>query len=472
MRSNLRRHGRAAPVVAVAASVAVAVAAASLLACGAGESADPDGPPFDSVILISLDTVRADALGPWAPERRERTPEISRLGDEGVVFADTFSQAPSTAASHRSLFSSVYAKVHGLALRTSIRIELPSPVGVLARARGMRAAAFVGGGQLSPRYGFQDGFDEYRLVPEKPRAAPPGGLVTALRDAAIPWLREHGGEPFFLFLHTYQAHCPYDPPQPLRGERTDWYAGDVEPEGACGSRYYNYREMSEADYRYVRDLYWAEIELVDGLIGDLRRTLEEEGVAERTLIVLLSDHGESLGERGFVGHNRFWDEQLHVPLLFHGPGLAPRRIERPAELIDVMPTLFGLLGVAPPYAFQGRDLSAAVRGSAAAPPSETRLRFAHQAGTTMVEDGRYKLLVHDPAEERPPELFDRQRDPGERVDRWAEEPETAARLWHAYQEREATWDDLARAFHVSPPGRKRMDPETLERLRALGYVVD
>ncbi len=422
---------------------------APLAGCGGGSE-------IERVVMISIDTLRPDFLGCYDPERAT-TPNIDALAAEGAIFTDALAQGPSTAISHKSIFSSLYRAVHGTGIRRVPREEPVSPLEVMQRA-GYRTAAFVGGGQLHPRYGFDKGFDEYNLSV----AGDPRPLET-LRERARGWLEMNRKEPFFLFLHTYQVHAPYDPPERYRERFAGWYEGDLDLSIKGWRQIYGVTDVGPEVARLIRDLYSAQIAYVDDFMGWLAEDLRELGLDDDTAIVFLSDHGQSLGEGGYWGHNRLHEVQLWIPLILKIPGLAPARIEAPVEAIDVMPTLFSLLGLEPPYPFQGEDLLPRLRGEAPWPAK--RLRIAESGHNASVRDGEWKVVFKP-----------RKRESGRLVRlhglkeqrRKMAGSEVAGELRRHYQKMLSESGDLRRSFrgHVNPT----RDAEVREQLEALGYI--
>jgi arylsulfatase A-like enzyme len=301
------------------------LAALFFAACASEESV----PPVDKVLLISIDTLRADFLGVYNP-KLDTSPHLDRFASDATVFTDVLSQASSTARSHKSLFYSLYPSVHKTSKSSVPEEKLVSPLEALQSA-GFTTAGIVGGGQLKAEFGFSKGFDDYIELPPITE----GNQLPALEEESFTWLAEHREDRFFLFLHTYEPHCPYRAPEEYVSKRAEWYEGRVDP-GECGARYYNKLQMGSEDFRFVRDLYAAEVEYVDAFLGRLFDELKRLGLYDDMMIIFTSDHGESLGERRYVGHNRLYDVQLRIPLIVKLPDTAPSRIGAPVESIDVM----------------------------------------------------------------------------------------------------------------------------------------
>ncbi len=435
----------------LAALAGTALFAALLAGCGGG------APEIERVILISIDTLRPDFLGCYEPAHS--TPNIDALAAEGALFTDALAQGPSTAISHKAIFASLYRAVHRIGIRSVPQEEPVSPLEVMQQA-GFGTAAFVGGGQLHPKYGFDKGFDEYTLALDDD----PQPLET-LRARARGWLEKHGGEPFFLFLHTYQVHAPYNPPERYRQRFAGWYEGDLDPSvkgwrlrflGEDG-------ELGEAEVRLIRDLYAALVAYVDEFMGWLAEDLRELGLDDETAIVFLSDHGQSLGEQGFWGHNHLREIQLRIPLILKIPGMAPSRVDAPVEAIDVMPTLFPLLGLEPPYPFQGVNLLPFLRGEAPWPAE--RLRIAETGHNASVRNREWKIIF-DPRKRALGRLVRLRGLEEER--RNAAGSEVAHELRRHYQKMVSDTVDLRNSFrgHSNPT----RDAAVRKQLKALGYI--
>jgi arylsulfatase A-like enzyme len=299
-----------------------------------GEPASPRLRPAGSrpnVLLVSLDTTRADALSPYgAPE--ERTPALARLAREGVVLETAISPAPITLPSHATMFTGLDPSRHSV--RDNAAYVLPESAFTLAEAlseAGWRTFAAVASVILLPRFGLDQGFETYDATGlAVTRGLEHERTADAVADAALKLVS--GPEPFFGFVHFYDPHWPYRPP-------------------------------AELEQRFG-DPYFAEIHLADRAVGRLLDALEREGRLERTIVVVTADHGESRGEHGESTHSVLLHEATqHVPLLFRAPGIEPRRAGGViAALADLMPTLLELLGVAVPPGLDGRSLVPALRG--------------------------------------------------------------------------------------------------------------
>jgi arylsulfatase A-like enzyme len=297
--------------------LAVLVAATLLtVACQRGRPTEPR-----SLLLITLDTTRADRLGAWGYEEA-RTPTIDRLATEGTLYERAYAPAPETLPVHASLFTGLYPPSHGVRLNLSYR--LPEPAQTLAellQQRGLFTAAVISAGVLDQQYGLNQGFVVYDDMSESSRRERRAEAVT---DRALEVLAGQEEERFFLWVHYYDPHDPYDPPEPFAGPED---APPVDPR-----------------------LYDLEIAYTDHWIGRLLDELEARSALEETLIVLVADHGESLGDHGESAHTLFiYDSTIHVPLILVGPGIeAGQRVSEPVPSIDIFATLTGIFGLTPP----------------------------------------------------------------------------------------------------------------------------
>jgi len=433
--------------------LAAGVAALLLTACSreSGRST-----PKRSLVLITLDTVRADHLGAYGDTAAE-TPALDRLAKEGVRFAQASSAVPLTLPSHSSILSGLLPLHHGL--RNNGAGVLPDGTPTLATVlsgQGWRTGAFVGSFVLDHRFGLARGFDVYDdeierdpQAGESLEAERPGSVVM---DRALAWLdglqkgeTKDTARPFFLWVHLYDAHAPYTPPSPWRE-------------------------------RHPGRPYDGEIAAVDAQVGRLMADLERRGLAASTVVAVVADHGESLGEHGELTHGLLlYEPTLRVPFLLRAPGLAARVVQTPVSLVDTAPTLAGLAGAAWPAAasstsarlapLDGRDLSAALRAGGEPAPAEVYAETQYPAvfGWSPLAALRRRDLKYIAAPR--PELYDLARDPGEKDD-LAARPESsqpasgfAARL-----------AELA-AGAVEAPRGNAVDAETRARLASLGYVA-
>jgi TolA-binding protein len=383
------------------------------------------------VVLISIDTLRADHLSAYGYSKL-RTTNIDSFASGGTLFSAIDSQIPLTLPSHTSLFTSTYPFANGIEENGE---RVPAGAVTLAtvlRAHGYRTAAFIGSVLLDRRLGLDQGFEIYDSPfalsgesqnPYSMRVRRDGALV--LR-AARQYLEGHRGQRVFVFVHLFDLHAPYaraaDP--------------DALPEAAG---------------------YDTELAYVDQLIGHFRQALVAGGWWDRALIVLLSDHGESLGDHGETSHGYFaYQSTLWVPLVMHWPkGRAnrPARIDRPGGLIDVAPTILDFLGIPRPAPFSGASLLAETGAHPVASEAVYAQDAFRWAPLRSLRDGFYQFIDAPKAE-----LYDLRADPGEQTNVAAAHAAEVVRL---RTEMKAVWTSAKR---ISPPAARRSS------LESLGYV--
>jgi arylsulfatase A-like enzyme len=411
------------------------------------------------LLFVSLDTLRADRLGSYGHDR-PTSPALDALAGRGVRFAAAVAQAPWTRPSHRSMLTGLYPVSNG-------GLESPLLAEVLWRA-GYRTTAITGGGQIAPRFGFDAGFESYRIDRWEEE---PGRVVRAFEA--------NRGRRQLVFLHTYRVHDPY------RGDAF----GEGLPRGRLGDTFgeHDWRrfdhELTEEERHYVSALYDSGVAAVDRAVGAVIGGLEEAGFLDRTIVVVTSDHGEQLWEHGSWRHGQnLYDEQILVPLLLYlPPGLARELgvepgtvIERQVELVDLYPTLLDLLGVERQHPVQGRSLLPLLTGGDWTP----REAFSEHTNIKTWErkafrSDRFKFVKSVPRPSRRTrgatpyfELYDLRRDPGEHDDLSQRHPEVIERL-----------DERLHALGASLRGLEDelpedLDPELKKQLEALGYLGD
>lgn len=489
----------------------------------AAEAAVEPLPPRGNILLITVDTLRADRLSSYG-HPRQTSPVIDRLAAEGVRFDQPAVQWPKTTPSFASMFTATYPKDNGI-VRTAGQ-PVSCAFTMLAEAlqrQGYSTHAVVANGAVGSDFYFDQGFETYVetwKLGEGTDGTDPNSAeaVTHLAMGLLDKLGKGGeggsAKPWFLWVHYLDPHAPYTPP----GEYRDRFQGDehYDPSfkiplsdrpkqqmaGIGSERVLDGRD----ELAFYRARYDAEIAYNDAQIGVLLDAMKERGLMERTLTVFTSDHGESLGEHHYYfDHGRFGFETcVRVPLIFHYPGvLAPRVDTEPVELIDLAPTLLEAAGVELPGGAwnQGRTLTPRLRGAAppvspTAPPEpepgapivarKVGLAYSeagwetHNKWQKIVRDGRFKLIL---AQTRPEQrwiggegvrftLFDLQNDPDETVNVAEQFPQELERL-----KRELWLWERAPRFNAQTDteggtcGEQRtMDEETRKLLESLGYL--
>jgi arylsulfatase A-like enzyme len=423
-------------------------------------------PKVQKVILISIDTLRPDYLGIYNPEMKT-SPNIDQFASDSVVFDNSTAQGPSTAISHKSILYSVYPSIHKTTKETVPTEENRSPLELL-QAKGFKTAAFVGGGQLARKFGFAKGFDSYWEAAGKGKRSKGPSHLQSIENSTIDWLNQNHQDNFFLFVHTYEVHCPYTPPDEYGQKFAGWYEGSLNPAGKCGDTYYNKQDVSADEVRYIRDLYAGSVNYVDDFLGRLFAALKKLGIYDDTLIILLSDHGESLGERRYIGHNQLYEVQLKIPLIMRLPGYNSKRIEDPVLSIDVMPTVFEALGLRPPFPFQGRSLLPVIAGRSRIEPD--RVQIAEQNTRMRVRQGDW-VCIFSHSDGQKEELYNLSDDPEQRKDLARDHPEKVKELKQLYTRMLDSSKDLSAKFVLGKTSTPELDEATKEQLEALGYVA-
>ncbi len=450
-----------------------------------------------NLLLISLDTLRADRVGAWGA-KSGATPNLDRFAARCVRFAHACSPANFTTPAHASMMTGLQPAVHGAyryGQRSSIR-PWPNVAGACAKS-GMATAAFTGGGFLDPLFGFDEGFDRYRVLdllmtPANPRyATGPRKQMEEwnrrLREGVSladvnGWLAAHADRRFFLFFHTYHVHDYSPSPAAAARNGVDPAASWPRP-ADLDPRLFPAITADSAQLAHYSRTYDATLSEADAAFGELVATLERTGLLDHTAVVVTADHGEGFQEHGFLFHaTGLNDEVLHVPLLLWVPGVHPAVVDAPVSLIDVAPTLLDLAGVEPLPRTQGRSLVPLLRG---AEPAE-RLLLAQDCPPdglihSALVSGRFKylrLMKAAPAGElkgasvvAAERLFDLQADPREQHD-LAGDATHALELAQARAALDRTLVETAAAAGSAFARDARglvLDPDLAEQIRQLGY---
>jgi arylsulfatase A-like enzyme len=434
------------------------------------------------VVLISIDTLRADALGCYGYSR-DTSPVIDRLAAEGVRFEQVSSSTTWTLPAHVALLTSLPDAVHGVVWDTERldghRVTLAEALG----AHGYETFGVFTGPYLQPRFGFAQGFDHYvdATLFDKGLEGPEV-LVASERGRTTPGaLREverflngrDGGRPFFVFLHLFDVHPDFDPPEPYRSLFDPGYEGDV-----TGTDVFHdpaiHRGMPARDLDHLRALYDGEIRYVDERgVGGLLELLAEHGHLDDSLVVVTSDHGEEFFEHGEFGHRKnLFETTLRIPLIVWRPGVLPPGavVEEPVRIIDVMPTILDVLGQpqspegvgasllplidAPPGAARERPNYAGIVGGGL---HLEAVRLGHEKVIMDFESGRWSY-------------YDLGLDPSEQAPVRAAATPAVTRAVEAFQDLRRRALALRDSLPRGPQQPVEIEPELREHLRALGYA--
>jgi len=395
-----------------------------------------------NVLLITLDTTRADHLSCYHPGKA-KTPHLDALATRGVRFAHATAQVPLTLPSHACIMTGAYPPVHGLRDMGGFVLNPSHPtISSLAHAAGFATAAFMGSLAVARQFGLSQGFDTYDddMGPQTEEGKLPGVFAerraSVVTDHALDWLKQNGQRKFFLWAHYYDPHAPYDPPDPYKRQ-------------------------------YAKSPYDGEIAYMDEQVGRLLDGLDQMGLASRTLIIAMADHGESLGEHGEAAHGIFlYDATLHIPLMIAGPDVPQGKvIEDQVRSIDIHPTVMEFLHLAASPEAQGVSLWPLLSQG-------TRVRSGYSYGETlyprtymgwselraMRTDGwKYILAPH-------PELYDLRRDPGELKNLIAQHAVDADQF------QKLVWKIAGTQGKAENLTTVPLDEKTRRELESLGYV--
>ncbi|HMB69285.1 MAG TPA: sulfatase [bacterium] len=477
---------------------------------GAAAGAAYAGP---NVLILMLDTQRADHVG-WAGYPRSPTPNLDALVRRGVTFSQLVTHVPHTKASCASVLTGLHPTSHGAVDFRGLSEEVVMLPEIL-RDAGVATFGASANTFISPVFGFQQGFDRLETLPPlvtnknqlghvlrrfSRRFGHPAGLE-AVRDALLAvekkwywtvpedtvefttarvcelfrlWMEDAAREPFFAYLQLIEPHSTYVPPEP--------WAAYYDSHGYDGEPMLNHPPISnlfapldrapsvtDAQLANLTDRYDAEIAHMDHQLGEFLDWMNAEGLVERTLIVVLGDHGESFYEKGMWGHGHsLWEEELRVPLAVIWPEEVPANgvVTRVVRSVDILPTVLELADVPVPAYVQGESFGAALLGTETEPspdpPVYSEIEWSGEKSESLRKDGFKLIRAHDGSRW----LFDLGADPGERVDLAARHPELVESLT-------GEMDDFAEflaASRVAGDGSGEIDDATAERLRALGYI--
>ena len=528
MRSPSKQSWVLGALVLIGLSLAVASIARSGEERPVLETARTDAPPPPDVVLIVLDTLRPDHLGCYGYER-DTSPNIDAFAETAVLFEKAESVSPWTAPALISLMTSLHPEVHGV-------YQFPNPGSLNERVetlaerlgeRGYATGAFTEGGYAKAEFGLGQGFDVFPShagdEDSNDSNMHHGSRLLDNLDRALAWYASNAGRPRLLFFHTYEVHEPLRAPSEyVRRFRPDWdeeaedariqqvFAGfreasaarapgepvrfDLSPEEAqliinhwhhcflVGDMPQGFQVFLTANdlipeggalnpdkLQFFRDQYDAEIRFTDDQLGRLF-----EAVGDEAIVVLVSDHGEAIGEHQVIGHgSRFHREQLGVVLIVRAPGVEPGRRGELVRSVDVKPTVLELAGVSiDGLPLQGQSLVPLLFGTGG---FQARPSVSHGLGRRQEELSLRSMRFEDDlrvirnTQTGALELYDLGSDPLELVDLASDDPDRARRLGAALErqvEVDREWFDLV----SGSTGAVELDPEAMRRLRELGYI--
>ena len=434
--------------------------------------------PQPNVLVISIDTLRHDALGIYG-STTAKTPAIDQLASGGAVFENAYSHSPWTLPSHASMFTGLTPTLMGIRKVQDRLGKSAVTLPEVLKNYGFASAAITSYILVSPAYGFDQGFDQF-LYNKKYTA-------DEIVNMANAFITQKKKQKFFLFLHLFDPHWPYHPN--LEKAKEFWTTKPT-PEMADIHNTHDYYSWvikslkgSEESLRFTKAMYDAEVSYVDNALQRLFTHLAEEGVANQTAIIITSDHGEEFLEHGLMGHGlTLYDESIRVPLIVRFPSMIPgnSRIKMPVQMIDLYPTILSLVGIENPIPYlEGRDLTSEVFLADRDQPRDFLAESA-MAGETRfaVIQGDHKYLT--PVDltfgeaiklQRDSELFNLNEDPGETKELSPENPimldHLKGVLTDSLQKIESRQSEAGK---VGAGESKELSTEEIERLRSLGYI--
>ncbi len=446
---------------------------------------EPIGAGSPNVILLSVDTLRADVLQDYGETDRTAPFIHKTFGKAGTVFEQCAAAATSTAPSHMSMFTGLQPSVHGLTSGREVVDGHLNTVPEILRNASIETGAVTEDAWLSARSGFARGFNVY-VENKSADIRSLEGQIEATFDRAVTWLRRNRDKRFFFFIHTYQVHNPYTPPEAYKKMfRTEYDSEQNSSEQAAA-----------ADDKM---LYKQEIRYTDDEIAELLNVLAKLGLKRNTVFILISDHGEAFYEHGYYLHgDHLYQEVLHVPMMLTGPCIARQhRVKQQVGHIDLAPTLLDLFSVNPPYPLPGKSLLALAQGKAHDPALDHRRYFGEswnhyaviarkefvsfEPPAYSVRVGNNKLVRYRVEGRYRFEYFDLADDPMELHDLWPRDRSMVKELvtalasyhWRAARDRrifESTAGTSITPKTTSAVDRAVLDPAQENKLRALGYL--
>ncbi len=400
-----------------------------------------------NILFFTLDTTRADHLACYGYDKVE-TPTMDRLAETGILFKNAICQVPLTLPSHSSIFTGTYPFYHGVRDNGGFYLD-PDKITLaeVLKENGMATSAFVGAFVLDSRWGLDQGIDyyydnfdfaKYKII-SLDSVQREGGEVI---EAFFEWFEGNHQKRFFSWIHLYDPHTPYDPPEPYKTRYSKWDWG----------------------------LYDGEIAYVDELIGRVLDKLNEKSVLEKTIIVIVGDHGEMLGEHEESSHGFFiYEAATSVPLIIHFPSskLGGKKVNTSVETVDIMPTVLQILGLPMPHEVQGQSLLPLIIENNSRQEhfaySETYYPRYHFGWSELksLQSSQYKFILAPR-----PELYDIINDPQELYNLYARE----TKIGKQFEQKLKSLQEEMSAAGIEEKGPQKLDEDSREKLMALGYI--
>ncbi len=431
--------------------------------------------PAKNVVLLVIDTMRADKLKPYNAKTRVRTPVLDQISKEGVVFAQAQSPENWTKPSVASILTSLYPESHRTKDMEAKLPEAASLVSELCKQQGLTTGSFIANGHVSDRFGFKQGWDYYtNYIREKKNSE-----AERVFSEAAGWIEKNKDKRFFAFIQTIDPHVPYDPPGEFLGlYDSQPYSGVVDPRKTAQVQVDASQgkiTLSERDKQRLSALYDGEVSYHDHHLGVFIERLKAMGVYDDTLFVITADHGEEFGDHGKYGHGHtVYQELLHVPLSFRLPKTVPadRTVGYTVSTVDVTPTILQLAGIKIPEVLEGHSLWGYMNGVVPERPLAAFSDFLDNR--RVVRSGRWKFVQRGGRGDG--SLFDLQRDPGEHTELSSTKTPIAWRYSRILLGQFLGAKDRHRWYQANQGASKQLkgestqiDDETRKQLCALGY---
>ena len=435
------------------------------------------GEPDYNVLVITIDTLRPDRLGCYG-YGRPTSPRIDEFAAASVLFEQVVCQSPQTLPSHTSIFTGLYPRTHRAISHESVVAEEVTTLAELLKERGYNTAAFVSSHVLDSKYGLDQGFDRYWQVhdvtrPKQREMAHQRGIDPTTTEV-LSWLEQNASQRFFAWIHWFQPHRPYEPPLEIRPRFVADYLGDANSSSEFLMKVWRDEiALADEDVRYLSQMYDGEVAYADAQVGRVLDALEAHGVADNTIIVLTSDHGEMLYEHEYYfGHDiALYEECIMIPLVINHPGLGftPKRLPGLVQSIDIFPTLLAFLGIEIPAGTEGKTLEPLLIGAEARTAeyafAETFPFPEKSMPRHAVRTQSQKLVWREVKEAAlTKHFYDLAADPREMNDLFTADPEVARALEGVLHE--WTKDD---GLHPAPIPTAR-EAGRIQILRSLGYL--
>ncbi|MFQ5649568.1 MAG: sulfatase-like hydrolase/transferase [bacterium] len=444
-----------------------------------------------NVILLIIDTLRADRLGCYGYDR-PTTPAIDAVAKESVLFEQAYVPWASSLPSHASIMTSMYPYYHGAFPNGKFLNPRLLTLPKILREYGYKNGAFVSNTLVGNQYNFQLGYDTFTdLTRFNYRDSSWQMWVRALNlvrlvdklsqkdlftELALAWIEKNQSGPFFLWGQWLYPHAPYEPPVEYLRRFEDRYAGIAD--GSL-KQIFEVRkgrvQLSEADQQHYAALYDGEVALSDFQIQRIYHQLESLNLLENSIVIVTSDHGENLLEHGLeYGHAGVHESSVRIPLIIRLPGRSPqiRRVSQVVQSIDIAPTVLDLLGIPVPEQFQGKSLVPLMNGEPVDWPAEAYcVGFRKKRNFFGLRKGEWKLILDVRTQNHTWELYHLPSDPHETKNLYENEAEMAAEMkreMEAWLRRE--FEDLELVYHPGGFFAEEFDEKTMQRLRTLGYI--